>query len=970
MSATERLKFVLTADASGAIKAFEKVGTTAEKELKKADSGIAKASAQLTKFGTGAVVSAGVVGGALVGLSGKFSSLGVEVGKFSTATGISAEKSSRWIEVAGDMGIEADGVESAINKMNRTAGTTPDKFADMGAAIARTSDGAVDANQTFLNVIDRLKGITDPAERARVGTALLGKSWTGMSELIAEGSSSLTASLAAVNDAKVFDDEKVQKAKDYRAAMDTLKDSLEELGLSIGAGAAPVIATLATAVGNAVSAFGSLDSITGGAAGNFLAIATAGLGAAGAMSVIAGQALKAKDSLMPMVDGSRALTGVGKAALGAGILVAGFTVITAVLGAESKKAQADVDDLAGRAKALGLTFEEAAKQKITEYLNKNKNLADAMKIAGLTADDLRNAVVKGGDALVAFKGKVSDAAASQSDNARQQVLLRGEIENTVNGIQDQSDAYVTLNAETKATDAATKAIGETEKERADRIQGVTDALKAQKDAQKSAREEALRSIDADFNYRASVQDTKDALEEYTKTTKDHSLSAEEQQIATDKMVTSMADQATAYAASKGLAEGSKEQINAMIESLYIQAAAAAPGSALQAGLGEYITKLEAINRGLTPEALKLFNMNNGVNMHMGPPVAGPSFERKAAGGITKPGLTLVGEQGPELVVFNGGENVLTASQTREAYTQHFSTPSASSSSESTVAPATVATAAKAVQDERSIWAAQFELGEISAAKYKELLEGRLGTLDKYSADYMSTWREIRGLDRDAETAANKATQDANKAKEDDIEASLARIRKLYLDAANKRKLDDANDAADSAVASYGSAMDNAFNVGKDKKATKQDRQAAIDDATRAGERAANALYDRADASANNAGFDDGTVEWARSVRAQLLGDEANAPTLSPWIDRILEGIPQLATGGIVKARSGGTLALLGEGGRDEAVIPLGAGKSMVGGGINLTVNAGLGTDGAAVGAQIVNVLKQYQRTNGPFAFTG
>jgi hypothetical protein len=319
-------------------------------------------------------------------------------------------------------------------------------------------------------------------------------------------------------------------------------------------------------------------------------------------------------------------------------------------------------------------------------------------------------------------------------------------------------------------------------------------------------------------------------------------------------------------------------------------------------------------------------------------------------------------------VFNGSENVLTASQTRDAYTQHFSTPSASA--DATVAPATVATAAKAVQDERSIWAAQFELGEISAAKYKELLEGRLGTLDKYSADYMSTWREIRGLDRDAETAANKATQDANKAKEDDIEASLARIRKLYLDAANKRKLDDANDAVDSAVASYGSSMDNAWNVGKDKKATAQDRQAATDDATRAGERAANALYDRADASANNAGFDDGTVEWARSVRAQLLGDEANAPTLSPWIDRILEGIPQLATGGIVKARSGGTLALLGEGGRDEAVIPLGAGKSMVGGGINLTVNAGLGTDGAAVGAQIVNVLKQYQRTNGPFAVTG
>jgi hypothetical protein len=49
----------------------------------------------------------------------------------------------------------------------------------------------------------------------------------------------------------------------------------------------------------------------------------------------------------------------------------------------------------------------------------------------------------------------------------------------------------------------------------------------------------------------------------------------------------------------------------------------------------------------------------------------------------------------------------------------------------------------------------------------------------------------------------------------------------------------------------------------------------------------------------------------------------------------------------------------------------GGSPSGIGGGasINLTVNAGLGTDGNAVGQQIVNMLKQYQRTNGPFDFT-
>ena len=80
-----------------------------------------------------------------------------------------------------------------------------------------------------------------------------------------------------------------------------------------------------------------------------------------------------------------------------------------------------------------------------------------------------------------------------------------------------------------------------------------------------------------------------------------------------------------------------------------------------------------------------------------------------------------------------------------------------------------------------------------------------------------------------------------------------------------------------------------------------------------------------------------------------------------------------ATGGIVTQP---TTALIGEAG-PEMVVPLssmpGASPlpSGVGGGntIHLTVNAGLGTDGAAVGQQIVNLLKTYQRTNGPFSFS-
>jgi phage-related protein len=68
----------------------------------------------------------------------------------------------------------------------------------------------------------------------------------------------------------------------------------------------------------------------------------------------------------------------------------------------------------------------------------------------------------------------------------------------------------------------------------------------------------------------------------------------------------------------------------------------------------------------------------------------------------------------------------------------------------------------------------------------------------------------------------------------------------------------------------------------------------------------------------------------------------------------------LATGGIVM---GPTQALIGEAG-PEAVIPLNKMGSM-GGTYNITVNAGMGTNGAQVGEQIVNAIRKYERTSGP-----
>jgi hypothetical protein len=69
---------------------------------------------------------------------------------------------------------------------------------------------------------------------------------------------------------------------------------------------------------------------------------------------------------------------------------------------------------------------------------------------------------------------------------------------------------------------------------------------------------------------------------------------------------------------------------------------------------------------------------------------------------------------------------------------------------------------------------------------------------------------------------------------------------------------------------------------------------------------------------------------------------------------------RLAKGGIV---TGPTNALIGEAG-PEAVIPLSGKNSGLGNTFNITINAGIGTSGAQVGRDIVEMIQKYERTSG------
>jgi len=186
--------------------------------------------------------------GAAVGAFAKkaiedFSNLGVAVEDFATATGMHVDEASRWIEVAGDLGVNVDDVTTAVGKLNR---------ADLSQLGITTHD----ANEKFLQTIAYLNGIDDSRKLAQEGMRIFGRSWQNLAPLIAH-SAELRDRLKEVSDQKVFTQDKVDKALQYRDAMDNLHDAVDDVSITLAENLAPAISQVADSLAPMVDGLGT-----------------------------------------------------------------------------------------------------------------------------------------------------------------------------------------------------------------------------------------------------------------------------------------------------------------------------------------------------------------------------------------------------------------------------------------------------------------------------------------------------------------------------------------------------------------------------------------------------------------------------------------------------------------------------------------------------------------------------------------
>lgn len=258
------------------------------------------------------------VAGFAMKAAGEFTALAKSAGDLSTATGLTTEQASRWIAVADDAQVGADGLATAFKNINKDLDNS--KWSKYGIQTKDAAGKARAANDVFLDILDTLYKIKDPTERARAGTELLGKAWGGLAPLVGKSRDEYKRMLASVEAGQVITQNEYDKAEKLRLAQDQLADSWKELSLAVGEGVAnmtPALKLLAESLGLVAKGFALVLNADAASTASELDNALAGLttnagdvwGMAGAFDGLATATFNGRSSWDKAVNGMDLLTG-------------------------------------------------------------------------------------------------------------------------------------------------------------------------------------------------------------------------------------------------------------------------------------------------------------------------------------------------------------------------------------------------------------------------------------------------------------------------------------------------------------------------------------------------------------------------------------------------------------------------------------------------------------------------------------
>jgi hypothetical protein len=263
----ERLAIIVEANAGKAIAEFKKVGAAAKEAGAGADGGAkgmarfgiaGKTASNLLKGGIAVAAAAAATAIAKFAVDGvsAFQEVTAEIRAFQRVSGASAEEASKLVAAFHILGIDSQAAGNAVFKLAANIGTGKKAFADSGIVIARTKTGYVDLVGTILNVGDAYKSTGDQTKKTGVLVAAFGaKQGQALIPLLGKTREQLEAIFAAAGKhGLIFNQEQLEKAREYAVATRELGEALKGVKVAAGEALVPFLTDVAIAMTNVTDA--------------------------------------------------------------------------------------------------------------------------------------------------------------------------------------------------------------------------------------------------------------------------------------------------------------------------------------------------------------------------------------------------------------------------------------------------------------------------------------------------------------------------------------------------------------------------------------------------------------------------------------------------------------------------------------------------------------------------------------------
>jgi hypothetical protein len=639
---TERLAFLISANADQAIREFQKTGKAAEKDLGRAEKSLDKIAGNLTKFGAGAMAFAGVAGAGLwklgegaAELEASTSALNQVLGK-TVALNIAdwAKKGATEVGLSERKIVAASTAFGSLGKVAGYAGAELEEFTKRQVRLASDMAAFADVSpeQTIQDLRAAYAGSSETLQKynvfvndANIKQAIFAATGEKITGVLTSKQRVMGIDLLLMEQTVDMQGQWARESNSLAGQQATLKANLENLRDGIGKGVLPVMNSLVGGLSKVAGGMSSLNPDMQKGVGTVAAYGTAAIGLAGALSFTAGQAIKMRDRFRSAEGG---LNNFGKAAKYAGIALAGLAMAETI-GTVMNAISDDAGNVERKLQAMTIATEEfasgtgSAENALKTFRDQVAAVGKGFSLGNLIKDFGKEVTIVGGSIGrdIEFIDEAFQKMLDTSPKAAQALLdaWRSQADALDHSSQQYQDNLMLIDRYQARLDLAagaqTALTNETDdgadaaQRFATGVDGGTEALQDYEDAVAEAAKAVddllgnkMSAIEAEMTYESQVRQTADALNEWAQVNTNVTATEDEKAEALANVKSEAWNQATvalqlqeAWAAANGETLTATQKNAILKQELWKVAQTLEPNSPLRKGLEAWIDDLDSVD---------------------------------------------------------------------------------------------------------------------------------------------------------------------------------------------------------------------------------------------------------------------------------------------------------------------------------------------------------------------------------------